>query len=123
MKNCPDLATIISYSSGALSKSFALLVSSHIEKCGHCKKISIGVMKWAEVSEETEHTDLATNSYALFLEKLEASKNKETQTSKKDIFDKSSEVLSPAKVYRERSEHPEVVVLSTGDKKMLCKNR
>ena len=38
MKNCPDLATIISYSSGALSKSFALLVSSHIEKCGHCKK-------------------------------------------------------------------------------------
>lgn len=93
MKNCPDLATIISYSSGALSKSFALLVSSHIEKCGHCKK---NIDRCHEMGgsflEETEHTDLATNSYALFLDKLEASRNKETQTSKKDIFDKSSEV-------------------------------
>ncbi len=68
MKNCPDLTTIISYSSGALSKSFALLVSSHIEKCSHCKK---NIDRCHEMGgsflEETENTDLDTNSYALFL--------------------------------------------------------
>ena len=93
MKNCPDLATIISYSSGALSKSFALLVSSHIEKCGHCKK---NIDRCHEMGgsflEETEHTDLATNSYALFLENLKSRKTKKRKSSEKDIFDKSSEV-------------------------------
>ena len=93
MKNCPDLTTIISYSSGALSKSFALLVSSHIEKCRHCKK---DIDRCHELGgsflEEIENTDLDTNSYALFLDKLEASKNKETHISEKEIFDESSEV-------------------------------
>ena len=98
MKNCPDLATIISYSSGALSKSFALLVSSHIEKCGHCKK---NIDRCHEMGgsflEETEHTDLATNSYALFLDKLEASKNKKRKQAKKIFLTKVVKFLSPCK--------------------------
>ena len=93
MKNCPDLATIISYSSGALSKSFALLVSSHIEKCGHCRK---NIEQCHEMGgfflETAENTALDTNSYALFLGKLEESEDKEIQISGKDAFDKNSEV-------------------------------
>ncbi len=93
MKNCPDLATIISYSSGALSKSFALLVSSHIEKCDHCRR---NIDRCCEMGgsflDAEENTALENNSYALFLDKLEESKNTERQLSVKDTFDKSSEV-------------------------------
>ena len=76
MKNCPDLTTIISYSSGALGSSFATLVSSHIEKCEHCKK---NIEQCHEMGggllESTEDNSLASNSYAIFLDKLKESEN------------------------------------------------
>lgn len=98
MKNCPDLATIISYSSGALSKSFALLVSSHIEKCGHCKK---NIDRCHEMGgsflEEIDNTELDTNSYAMFLDKLEVSKTKKRKSVKKKFLIKAAKFLSPCK--------------------------
>ena len=93
MKNCPDLTTIISYSSGALGSSFATLVSSHIEKCEHCKK---NIEQCHEMGggllESTEDNSLASNSYAIFLERLKESENVTRNTRTPVIFDKSSEV-------------------------------
>lgn len=93
MKNCPDLSTIISYSSGALSSSFALIVSSHIEKCDHCSKNIVHCNEMGgSFLELAENESLGTDSYAIFLDKLEKSKNTENADSRAGSFDNNSEV-------------------------------
>ena len=93
MKNCPDLTTIISYSSGSLDTTFAMLVSSHIEKCDHCnKQINSCQEIGGSMLESSEGEALSNNSYEIFLDKLHDNKviPKADILSKK--FDADSEV-------------------------------
>tara|TARA_B110000438_G_scaffold303161_1_gene363443 strand:- start:4224 stop:4880 length:657 start_codon:yes stop_codon:yes gene_type:complete len=79
MKNHPDLSTLLAYSSGTLRTPFALLVSSHIEKCHECSGLyNLGHEIGGKLIEEIETSDVEESDYSIFLEKLdkESKKNK-----------------------------------------------